>query len=216
MVIVRNERAAISIANACIPLALCFGLLYLIMVQFFPKCMVWTSLFLAGVSLLGLSVLVFLDWSVIWRTHRVMQIVLGIVLLFLGFTMISVVWVYRGQIALCDIFLKYAGIMLRYYSPLLFAMIPVFTIVTVLFMLLCNFQHNCFYNYYPPVLEPAGNYYISRPNYLLVALNAFAFFWGLNFIRDSCNRCVTQSVISSRGTPWSGTSLTRTPTSCCQ
>lgn len=155
----RNEKVAVQIAKACIPLALCFGVLFLVLIQFFPKCMVWTSLFGAGLSLLTLSVLVFSDWSSIWNQYRALKIILGIVLLFLGLTMIVVIWVYRGQIALSDIFLRYAGVMLRYYSPLLFVYIPIFTTILIVFMAICYFQHESFTNFYPPQLEPSGNYY---------------------------------------------------------
>lgn len=114
--------------------------------------MIWNSLFGAGLCLLVLSVLVFSDWSSIWQKHKALQIVVGIVLLFLGITMVAVIWVYRGQIALCDIFLRYAALMLRYYSPMLFLCIPVFTVIIVIFMIICYLQHISFMNFYPPQL----------------------------------------------------------------
>lgn len=114
--------------------------------------MIWSSLFGAGACLITLSVLVFSDWSSIWKGHKVLQIFVGISLLFLGFTMIAVIWAYRGQIAFCNILLKYAGIMLRHYSSMLFIYIPIYTALTIIFMALCYFQHTSFDNFYPPQL----------------------------------------------------------------
>lgn len=149
--------------------------------------MVWISLIGAGLSLIILGVLVILDWSFIWQKHQTLKIAFGILMIFFGLTIMSMIWVYRGQIALCDIFLRYAGIFLRHYSPWLFLSIPIFTILTLLFMGLCFYMHNSFYNFYPPTIERAGNYYVSSPSYLLVIVNGFAFFWGLNILRDSCS-----------------------------
>ena len=187
MVNFKNENTAIRIAKACIPLAISFGLLYLVLVQFFPKCMVWIALIGAGVSLLVLGVLILYDYSSIWHSYKGLRIFLGVLSIILAVVMFSIIWTYRGQIALCEIFLRYSGIFLRYYSPKLFVLIPVFTVFTILLMSLCLYMHNSFYNYYVPNLHPSGNYYVSNPSYIMVVINMFFFLWGLNFLRDACN-----------------------------
>ena len=144
-----NSRISLRIAQACIPLAVCFGLLYLVLVHLCPKAVVWFSIFGSGTCLFILSLLVLSDYSSIWHGHKNIQIFVGVTLLLLGFTMIVVIWVYRGQIALCDIFIRYAGNMLT-NNPVLFVYIPIFISVTIAFMALSYFQHISFYNFYPP------------------------------------------------------------------
>lgn len=149
---------ALRIAQACIPLALCFGILYLVLVQFCAKAIVWFSIFGAGCCLFILSLLVLSDYSSVWANHKTLQTLIGITLLLMGFTMIVVIWVYRGQIALCDIFIRYAGEMLL-RNPVLFAYIPIFISITVAAMALSYFQHTSFSNFYPPQIHESNHYY---------------------------------------------------------
>ena len=144
-----NSRLSLRLAQACIPLALCFGLLYLVLIQFCAKAIVWFSIFGSGACLFIISLLVLSDYSSIWHNHKTLQILFGVALLFLGFTMIIVIWVYRGQIALCDIFIRYAGDMLL-KNPLIFIYIPIFMSVLVSWLALSYYQHTTFYNMYEP------------------------------------------------------------------
>jgi hypothetical protein len=114
--------------------------------------MVWLTIVTAGISLIILGVLILLDWSLIWKTHKSIQIGVGILFIFFGLTVTFMIWIYRGQILLCEIFLRYAGIFLRYYSPKLYATIPIWMIITLLYNALWWYQHKTFLNFYPPVL----------------------------------------------------------------
>ena len=76
---------------------------------------------------------------------------------------------------------------MRYYSPKLYATIPIFMILTLLYNALWWYQHKTFANFYPPILEPSGNYHMSQANLPLVIINILVFIWGLNILRDACS-----------------------------
>lgn len=89
------------------------SLLWMILVQFLPKIMVWVAFALAIIMLIITGIVFLVDNNTMLRNAKGWAIFLGIVCLLLALLLIFYVVVNRRRIKLCGAFLKHATTMLK-------------------------------------------------------------------------------------------------------
>jgi hypothetical protein len=141
-----------------IGLAIAFGLaiLWMAVVQFFPKAAVWVAFGLAVILLILASLACFLGANSHFSDSKGLAIFFGV--LFFAFLVLLVFYVcmHRKQLEVCGCFLEVATDCLKDNLPALLYLL-LFTALTFLFIVLLVFEYLSFASANAPVLN--GLYY---------------------------------------------------------
>lgn len=94
-------------------ISLALGLIWMILVQFFPKVMVWVAMILAIILLLILAIVFFANSGGSLSQATGWAIIAGIIALVIGLVLILYLINHRKRLKLCGVFLENATYMLK-------------------------------------------------------------------------------------------------------
>ena len=166
-------------------IALFVGIIFLVLTLICPKPMVYIAFILVFIVLLFAGIFV-LAHPVKFFNPDGWNIVFGIFLILVALCFIGYICCYRKELELSAIFMDHATKFLR-ETPLVFAYIPLFLILTFGLIVLIVWQYVAFGTEHEPVLEQGNLYKTSSHNIALQVFNAIELIWGLQFLRDACN-----------------------------
>ena len=167
-------------------IALCLGIIFLVLVSLAPKVMIYLVfvgafivLMFAGIFILAKPVSIF--------HPNVWNIITGILLIIASLCFLAYIGCYRKELELAAIFMKHANTFLK-ETPIVFAYIPLFILLTIGLVVLCVWQYVAFGTQYEPyVANDTDLYKSSKQNVALQIFNILEFIWGLQFLRDACS-----------------------------
>ena len=123
----------------------------------------------------------------------------------LAVAVLVMTFIYRRHLKLCGVLIKYATRFLA-DSFCVYFYLPLFLLATLVLLLLFLWQYVAFSTANPPYRVADDIYWRASGNTFLQVLNVLELIWGLQFLRDSCNRLLTKSISSYRETQSNGTS----------
>lgn len=177
-----NAEKGVSIALIGLGVAFGLTLLWMVVVQFFPKAAVLVSFGLSSVLLIIAALLCFLGGGSHFAENKGLAIFFGIIfLVFLGL-LVFYFCLHKRQLSLCGCFLEVAGHCLRANLASLLHII-LFTILTIIFIILLIYEYLSFASSPAPVLY--GLYYTNSCNGFLLFLLVVKAVWGFSFLRDA-------------------------------
>jgi len=162
------------------------SLIWMILVQFLPKIMVWVAFILAIILLVITAIVFLIDNSTKLNHVNGWAIFIAIVCLILALVLIFYVVVHRRRIKICGAFLKHATTMLKENCKT-FLYIPLFMLLTFLFGVLTVFEYLAFSSLSEPTSSSDSIYNKLSRSWILTTLWVIQTLWGLSFLRDSCN-----------------------------
>lgn len=117
------------------------------------------------------------------------SIIFGILLILLALILVFMLCMYSNEIKFQGYMLEYAVKFLN-QNPHTFVYIPVFILLHAGLVALILWQHSCFSSYF----MGSANFWKLSSSGILDILNILEYIWGLQFLRDSCNNFVIQTI----------------------
>lgn len=162
------------------------SLIWMLLVQFLSKFIVWVALGMAVLLLLITSIVFLVHNSTKLKDSQGWAIFLAILGLIIAFLIVFYVIVHRRRINICGAFLKHSTTMLK-ENWKTFLYIPIFMVLTFIFGILTVFEYIAFSSYSQPTFDPQHSLYLElNKSWVLIVLLAIQTLWGLSFLRDTC------------------------------
>lgn len=145
------------------------ALIWMLLVCFLPKIMVYVAFVLAIILLLITAIVFFTASKGPLSDSTGWDIFLGIICIIVLLILLFYLVVHRNRLAVCGAFLENASLFLR-ENCLVFLYIPIFIVLTFLFGILIVFQYLAYSSSGNVNFSPDSIYYTSTKSFILTAL----------------------------------------------
>jgi hypothetical protein len=173
--------------------ALAIGLLFVTLVQLFPRFMNYFTVIAGGLLLiaLGVSLLVYPAYL-----FPKLKLAFGILSIVFGVILASSLWFYRTQLKINGIFLYHATQVVRSNCNIMFY-IPLFIIFAVGLLALSFFEIGSFWSMATPSVGKSGPFLeVAGADYTyLTVLALIQLWWGMSFLKEYYSFCVAGNAI---------------------
>ena len=131
-------------------IALCVGILYLVMMLLLPRPMTFAAFFLAFiVVIIGAVLLIVQPITLLDYDSNTWNLILGVFFILLGLLILMFFFCYQQEIELASIFIFYSNVFLK-ESPAIFLYIVLYIICSFGLCVLCIWQFLAFGTYSEP------------------------------------------------------------------
>lgn len=164
--------------------ALAIGLLFVGLVQLFPRFMNYFTIVFGGLLLIALGI-----QMIIYPVNRypVLKLVLSILSILLGVILVSSLWFYRTQLKINAIFLYHATQVVRTNCTVLFY-IPLFILLALGLLGLTSFEIGSYWSIPSPAPNASSPFHVSSGAdfTFLTVLALIQLWWGMSFLKEYC------------------------------
>lgn len=168
----------------CLGIAVVLSIIFLILVQFFPKPMSQAVVYLGFLIVLAVAVLIFLYPT----SNTTGQIVVGIILAILAILILATILCHRSSIKICGAFLAESTRFVK-DNPCVLVYIPIFILLLAGFLVMMLQEYRSFMTSGTATFDASSSlYYLSTGTgqTILTVLLVIQFIWGLSFLKEAC------------------------------
>jgi hypothetical protein len=170
-------------------ISFCLSLLWMLVVQLWPRVGVWVAVVVAALLLVATSLVLFANSATHLSNYSGFAIFLGILCIVLFILIVFYAVFHSKQLTTSTRFIEISADFLS-QNKATFIYIPIFIVLSLLFSSLIVFEFLAFASHSTPTLSAGSVYYESSINGFLVFLLVIHAIWGLSFFRDFCNNKV--------------------------
>jgi hypothetical protein len=165
---------------------LCLGIIYMVLVTCCPKLMI-RLVFIGLFVLLMFAGIFILAKPISFFNPNVWNILLAVALMLTAIIFLIYMGCNGRELNLAGIFLEHGNTFLK-TDPFVWAYIPLFLLLTAGLIVLVVWQYIAFGTAFDTTYSQGDLYRSSSHSIILQILNAVELIWGLQFLRDACNK----------------------------
>lgn len=177
----------------CLGIAIGLSVLFTIVVNFFPRQIIWVTVIGSLIVLLGLAVVLYA-----YKTTNNTKIIISILLALLWIVIAVSIWLYRKQITLSAIFLD-EGTKFTANKPSTVFYIFLFLAFSLGFFLMIIYEYSGLVSMGVPSFSNDALYYEvnKRGLWATWVVLGIQLFWGIFFLKEACKHHNIQSISAS-------------------